>query len=175
MASVTRTETERLQELRSTREKAGRSSASNSQGRRNQTRSGPTQSLNQLDCRSPIVDYILVVNDTDAEIDKRLRGKSWPVNARTPHTRNIREGDRFVVYRGGKEGHMFIATAIAAGQVKDAHIPLRDSHVMKKPVSIGGLLDTLSIIKNPHHYGVYLVGGIVRINEVDYATITRAK
>lgn len=121
------------------------------------------------------MDYILVVNDTDAEIDKRLRGKSWPVNARTPHVGKIREADRFVVYRGGKEGRVFIATAVAAGQVKDAHIPLREVHVMKKPVNIGGLLDALSIIKNPDHYGVYLAGGIVRINEVDYAAIIGAE
>ncbi len=121
------------------------------------------------------MDYILVVNDTDAEIDKRLRGASWPVNPRTPHVKHIRDGDRFTVYRGGKEGRAFIATAVAAGQVKDEHIPLRKVRVMKKPVSIGGLLDALSIIKNPYHYGAYLASGIVKINEVDYAAIEKAE
>lgn len=119
--------------------------------------------------------YLLITSDTDEEIDRRLKTAKWPVYDRTPNAGKIREGDKFVVYRGGRNGHKFVALATAAGPAENGNIPLTDATMLKDQIQIGTLLTSLTFIKNPWNYGVYLVGGIKRIPRVDFDLITAAR
>lgn len=119
--------------------------------------------------------YLLITSDTDEEIEGRLKAAKWPVYDRTPNAGKINEGDKFVVYRGGRNGHKFVATAAAAGPAKDGNIPLTDAGMLEEHIQIGTLLTALSFIKNPWNYGVYLVGGIKRIPRADFDLITGSR
>lgn len=117
--------------------------------------------------------FLLVVNASDDEINRRFKEKTWSLYERTPHVKKLKKNDKIIIYRGGTNAHYFIGDAKIKSVILDEpqHICLDMMKRWKNPVMISTIMDRLSIIKKPEHYGVYLVGGIKQLTEEDFEYI----
>lgn len=115
--------------------------------------------------------FIFVFNDTDAEWDKRIKSKKWPVFAKTQFIDKLKKDDNIVFYRGGAEKHIFLGTAkvVKLEDSKEDKFVLIDSiDVWKNPVHIKKIYDRLELIRNKAVYGVYLAGGVKKLSQKDF-------
>lgn len=114
--------------------------------------------------------YILTINDTDAELQKRINANAWPVYSRTHNAKKLRSGDKVIFYRAGYNQHQFVGHATIQNDTTEQsrNIEFSSTHFWDTSIDIKSVYDKLNIIKNPKHYGVYLAGGIKKITAQDY-------
>ena len=118
--------------------------------------------------------FIFVINDTEIELDRRLFAKQWPFYENTNNVRNLKGGDKIVIYEAGLNKHRFVSDAeidSVTNTAKQKVINLRNVSKWKKFIDIKNIYENLEIIKKPEYYGVYLAGGIKRINPSDFELI----
>lgn len=126
-------------------------------------------------------------NEMSAEtIYQDLMGKSmWGLHPRTVLRAKIVAGDNIVFYVAGGEQH-FLGTAVASSSAyKDNEVAFNDPLMMRidltrinifdTPKPIKPLLNKLSFIKNPQHWGPYLMGGVRKVNNSDFLTIVQSE
>jgi len=143
--------------------------------------------------------FIFVVNDIRKEghflparevYDKLMRTGIWGINERTPNRRELLTGTKIVFYQAGKEGQKFIGTA----EISKNIYPLSEEEIVKRklqsvlfdgeyvillkniiswkqPKPIQDLVGRLDFIKKEKIYGVYLQGGVRKIEALDYKKI----
>ena len=143
--------------------------------------------------------FIFVVNDIRKEghflparavYDKLMQTGIWGINERTPNRRELLTGTKLVFYQAGKEGQKFIGTAeiskniyllseeeIAKRKLQSVlfdgeyAILLKNIISWKQPKPIQDLVGRLDFIKKEKIYGVYLQGGVRKIEALDYKKI----
>ena len=146
--------------------------------------------------------FVFIVNDAQG-VSKRLPARkiydqlmkirAWGIGERTPYRKNLRKGSRVVFYQAGKGGQRFIGTAAIASELRTMSakqaaecralgiepakydLDLSDVEVWKDSKSIVDMVQRLQFISNKDHYGVHFQGGVKRISEADYYTITDFK
>ena len=143
--------------------------------------------------------FIFVVNDIRKEgqflparevYDKLMQTGVWGINERTPNRRELLTGTKIVFYQAGKKGQTFIGTAeiskniyrlseeeIAKRKLQSVlfdgeyAILLKNIISWKQPKPIQDLVGRLDFIKKEKIYGVYLQGGVRKIEALDYKKI----
>ena len=121
--------------------------------------------------------WLFVINNTLEEFRNRIEKKSWPIYKRTPNRGNLWPGDFVVFYKAGKDGKRFLGKANLNSEAEKFNslnyaVKLKNITTWKKGVEITEILDDLLFIGNPKLWGNYLQGGVRRITERDYNTIT---
>jgi hypothetical protein len=143
--------------------------------------------------------FIFVVNDIRKEgyflsarevYDKLMATAIWGINERTPNRRELLAGTKIIFYQAGKGGQAFIGTAeisdsiyklseeeIARRKLQSVlfdgeyAIHLKNIISWKQPKPIQDLVGRLDFIKREKIYGVYLQGGVRKIDASDYQKI----
>ncbi len=143
--------------------------------------------------------FIFVVNDIRKEgyflsarevYDKLMATGIWGINERTPNRRELLAGTKIIFYQAGKGGQAFIGTA----EISDSIYKLSEEEIAKRklqsvlfdgeyaihlkniiswkqPKPIQDLVGRLDFIKREKIYGVYLQGGVRKIDASDYRKI----
>lgn len=119
--------------------------------------------------------WIFVINDADYVFKERMKNKTWPIFPKTQNRDNIGKGHKIVFYKAGKSGgQKFIGTAILASDVKsepgkmNSYVVLDEIIAWKAPVDIRGILEHLDFIKDKLNWGLYMQGGVKRIDKKDF-------
>lgn len=121
--------------------------------------------------------WILVINDTDKEFVRRMKNKVWPIFVHTHNRNNLKVGDKVVFYKAGIDGKKFIGTAKITSDLErttkiDYLVRLSDVKVWKKTIGIDDLINNLDFILDKQYWGRFLQGGVKKITEKDFLTIT---
>jgi hypothetical protein len=126
----------------------------------------------------------------------RLNNTVWGLNARTRHIRDLCPGSKALIYISGTKefSQHFIAQCKIAGRPRsvplelrekidaprgNGHqmpclcVPLAEIEVFNHPVSIRQMLEKLAVIKKPEQWWRYLQGGVIRISNRDFNTVSR--
>ena len=146
--------------------------------------------------------FVFIVNDAQGVsqrlparkiYDQLMKVRAWGIGERTPYRKDLRKGSRVVFYQAGKGGQRFIGTATIASALQPMSakqaaecralgiepakydLDLSDVEVWKDSKSIVDMVQRLQFISNKDHYGVHFQGGVKRISEADYYTITDFK
>lgn len=137
--------------------------------------------------------YILITSDYNQksayEIFKnRLREKKFPLYVRTPNLDTISIDDEILFYIAGKNlnAQSFVGKStisqiqISKELIVDADktknlvnrfLIFKDIELFKNSKKIKVILNELNFIKIKKHYGLYLLGGVVKINKDDFQKI----
>jgi hypothetical protein len=128
-------------------------------------------------------------------LQRRLADGRWPLNARTPHQRDLAAGDEIVFYVAGAdpEQSCFVGTGVVTGSRVQSDrtgsnvpswIGLAESKLFDVPVRLGAffadplqaapLISSLGFVKNKERWGTYFQGGVRRIPRDDFEQIIRA-
>jgi|APSaa5957512535_1039671.scaffolds.fasta_scaffold75676_2 hypothetical protein len=124
--------------------------------------------------------WVFVIRDEEIVFKKRIKQKMWPLYRGTKFQTFLEIGDKIVFYQAGLGGQIFLGTAEVKSEVKqipkkiDSYIDLDKINIWKKHPSIRNMVAKLSFIKNKEHWGLYLQGGILRMEKKDYTTIINA-
>ncbi len=124
--------------------------------------------------------WILVINDTNSEFEKRIEEKKWPIFTFTPNRKKLKTGDRIIFYKAGIEGKKFLGTAKLNSDLNietrlGYSISLTDIKIWKRPRSVEKLLDKLEFIRDRKAWGRFFQGGVIKINGKDYTIIANSK
>jgi predicted RNA-binding protein len=119
--------------------------------------------------------YLLIINNTEKELEQRLKSKKWPINEKTTFRGNMVQNDKIVIYQAGPNFHRFVATGIVKSFEHDTdhkYINL-DKIKIFSPVDIKSIYHEMNLIRNPKYYGAYLAGGVKNITEHDFNLIVK--
>lgn len=121
---------------------------------------------------------------------KLLECAYWPIFNRTRNKKVMKVDDEVAIYLGGAYNQMVIATAkigsieqwdrayartypLAMDGIPEVVLKLSDINILKQPIDIIERLDKLSFTpENRKKWGVAFMGGVRRINENDFQTMT---
>ena len=126
---------------------------------------------------------------TGGEIYRSLMShKVWGLHPRTANRANFKEGDHLVFYLGGQQLFLGTATATSGAYIDKTgesekwflnkgtyRVDLINIEEWDPPKPIKPLVKKLSFIRNPLHWGPYLQGGVRKIPEPDYKTISSSQ
>lgn len=128
-------------------------------------------------------------------LQRRLAVGRWPLNARTPHQRDLVPGDEIVFYVAGAdpERSCFVATGVVTGPRVESErcndrgaswiglarhrlfdVPVSLKTLFAKPLEVAPLIPSLAFVKNKERWGTYFQGGVRRIPRADFERIIRA-
>lgn len=123
--------------------------------------------------------WVFVIRDDKIVFEKRIKAEKWPLYPATKFRKYLKIGDKIIFYQAGKYGQQFLGTAEVKSKVKpipnkiDYYIDIDRIDIWKKQPSIRNIISKLSFIKNKGHWGLYLQGGILKMNRVDHAIILK--
>lgn len=124
--------------------------------------------------------------------DIRVANSFWVVNEHNRNFHRIKEGDKAIFYQCGSKGKQFLGRCLVSSQPErltqelkqlittqpsslfNHYVSLDDIEVWKNPKLLIPMLNKLSFIRNKHHWGSYLQGGLRNISESDYFTIANS-
>jgi len=140
--------------------------------------------------------YILVTYDYNNlkayDIYKnRIKEKKFPLYSRTPNLKIIKKNDEILFYIAGRKenSHSFVGKSIieeieiSKENLVDAdkitnlvsgYIIFKDVKEFKKIKKIKSILNELDFIVYKKNYGVYLLGGVIKISENDFKKILKS-
>jgi len=111
---------------------------------------------------------------------KRLENdKVWKIGERTANRKNIKKGDRALIYSSGEGNRDFVASGILGSEYMNdgrpiyGHAIFEEVTIFSNKVSLKSVLKNLDFVKNKDIYGSYFQSGIIRIGEKDYNTILK--
>ena len=121
-------------------------------------------------------------------IYRELMSKNvWGLHPRTAQRAKVVKGDNLVFYVAGVEQH-FVGTAVASSSTyfdeknkelfydeSTMQMDIEQINIFDTPKPIKPLLNKLSFIKNPQHWGPYLMGGVRKLNNTDFQTIVTSE
>ena len=149
------------------------------------------------------MNYIFNTNDsinTKAPflLEHRLKNKIWGLHKRTNWKSSIVSGDNLLFYIAGssKQKHHIVASAsvskvldkFSSQDLKkyvgdnmdfidfpDYKIELESITRFRNPVKVPSIMNKLNLFKKKNHkrWGVYLQGGVTRVNDSDYKFIMK--
>lgn len=123
--------------------------------------------------------WVFVIKDDELIFKKRIEHEKWPIFSGTKFRKFLEVGDSIIFYQAGKHGQKFLGTAKMKSEVKpipdrmDYYIELDKIDLWKKQPSIRGIVSKLSFIKNKMHWGLYLQGGVLKMDKKDHNTILK--
>ena len=119
--------------------------------------------------------FLLIISDTEKELERRLKSKKWPINEKTRFRGDMEENDKIVIYQAGPNLHRFVATAIVKSFENDSDQKFvrLDKIKIFPPVDIKSIYHDMNLIRNPKYYGAYLAGGVKNITEHDFKLIVK--
>ncbi len=123
--------------------------------------------------------WIFVIRDDYSVFNKRIEHKKWPIFHSTKLRTFLEIGDDIIFYQAGLEGQIFLGTAVLktiGEKISDEmtyFVDLEGIDIWKKQPSIRNLIKKLNFIKNKEHWGLNLQGGILKIDDKDYALILK--
>ena len=118
--------------------------------------------------------FLFTTNSDQTELEKRFSTKKWPFFFNTKNARNLKKGDKCIIYWAGIGNQKFIADAeilSVTDTTKIKEIKFSKISIWKKPFPIKKIYEKLDIIKQPKYFGVYLAGGIKNLSPKDFETI----
>jgi len=117
--------------------------------------------------------FLLIIKDTEEELEHRLKLKKWPINDKTKFRGDMKANDKIVIYQAGSNFHRFVATGIIKSfECENVHRFLNlDKIKILDPVDIKSIYHEMNLIRNPKYYGAYLAGGVKNITEHDFNLI----
>ena len=123
-----------------------------------------------------MTNWMFTINAEEREFERRIKDKQWAIYKRTPSRRSLRENDRIVFYKAGKDGQVFLGTARLTSYARKVNVitykvGLKNIKIWKKGAHIRKLADKLEIIKNPALWSNYIQGGVRRLSDKDYDLI----
>lgn len=87
----------------------------------------------------------------------------------------LKNGDKVIFYKAGKDGQKFIGTASIGSEIVpdnlDYYVTLYDVQVWKKPIGVPSILNEIQFIKNKSNWGLYFQGGVSHLPDADYHLI----
>lgn len=130
-------------------------------------------------------------------LSERMAQGLWPLNARTPHQRDLAPGDSVLIYAAASYGdpdrHCFLGSAQVVGSlvessrvesVAPAWLGLKNKTLFDVPVAhlrlfpcavpAQALLPSLSFVRNKAQWGSYFQGGIRKLPREDYDAVMAA-
>ena len=122
--------------------------------------------------------WIFVIKNTDEEFKRRMDRKVWPIYSYTVNRKKIQSGDVVAFYKAGEGNKVLLGTAETASAIKgkdgeiDYTVDLTNVAVWKKRVLMKPLVGKLDFVDNKEQWGRYMQGGVIRISEKDYNTIS---
>jgi peptide subunit release factor RF-3 len=119
--------------------------------------------------------FLLIISDTEKELEQRLKSKKWPINDRTRFQGTMNKNDKIIIYQAGKNFHRFVAEAVVKSfeQNTDGRFVNLDKIKTFVPIDIKSIYEEMNLIKNPRYYGVYLAGGVKNLTEHDFKLIVK--
>lgn len=113
------------------------------------------------------MNYLLIVNGSDAEINRRFHERIWSLYNEIAHAKELKKDDNMVIYRGSSHARHFIDDAkIKSMIIEDSrYIQLDNTSLWKKPVMIADITHKLSTIKKLKYCGACLVSRIKRLDQ----------
>ena len=126
---------------------------------------------------SKLVNWIFTTKLSDEELKQILKQKIWPIKETTRFRNYLATQDKVILYRGIPYGSKFACSFILkseAQKIADEKYELKisDAVLWKNPVLIEDHLDDLELIRYKKNWQRYLMGGIIRLSNKDYKTIT---
>jgi len=138
-----------------------------------------------------VVDHTIGRSRVMAEdvLRSRVKKKFWLLSDKSPHLKDIKEGDKVLFYVGGRKGKKFQGCAtvdkaprplseeqrrVMIDDYGGRHVYIvefRDVEFWKDERRIEDYLGLLSFIKNPKNWGAYLQKGVIKIDKGDYELI----
>lgn len=124
--------------------------------------------------------WIFVITEDEGVFKKRIESKSWPISRGTKHQTYLTKGDYIIFYHAGMDRKRFLGTATLKSSLKsipnkiDSYVEIGMIELLMPPLSIRDLLPDLKFIKNKDYWGLYLQGGIIKLDENDYSFILNA-
>jgi predicted RNA-binding protein len=137
--------------------------------------------------------YALITSDSKQNkaykiFQNRINEKKFPLYLRTPYLENIKKEDKVIFYIAGtsKDAQSFVAKSniktveivkeltVDADKHKNLvnrYLILENIIVFERAKQIRPIIEKLDFITNKLNYGVYLVGGVVKLNAKDFNTI----
>jgi len=120
--------------------------------------------------------WIFVVKSS-TDFTKRLEQRKWPIYNRTTNRNRLRAGDNVIFYLAGEDGKKFLGTARLGSGLKKAEqidylVDLDDIEIWEKHVKIHDVIEELEFIVYKRNWGVHFQGGVIRLSDKDYTTIT---
>jgi len=122
--------------------------------------------------------WIFVITEDRDELKKRFKEKSWPIYEKTRYRKELSEGDKVVVYHGGRFGGKKLVASFtvnsvlakAAGFLRYS-LGLSDLERWKKPIKVKEILGDLEFIRKKDNWGMYFQGGVIRLPSKSYKII----
>lgn len=122
-----------------------------------------------------MANWIFGSKTTPEIFEKRISGKKWPIFKHTPNKMKLKNGDKVIFYKAGKDGQKFIGTASIGSEIVpdnlDYYVTLYDVQVWKKPIGVPSILNEIQFIKNKSNWGLYFQGGVSHLPDADYHLI----
>jgi len=122
--------------------------------------------------------WMFTVHDSEHNnlFKKRIVEKKWPIFKRTPNRKSLREDDRIVFYKAGKDGQIFLGEAKLASEAIKIdlllyRVKLKDIKIWKKNPNIRNLVNQLHIIRDPDLWSNYIQGGTRELTDHDFELI----
>lgn len=122
--------------------------------------------------------WIFVIKNSDKEFHSRVKNKEWPIYNKTQNRKRLQIGDRLIFYKAGTDGQKFLGIATIGSNLKEkssftSSLDLNDIKIWKTPVEMKNAIKNLDFIKNKENWGNYFQGGVRRISDTDFDTITK--
>ena len=124
--------------------------------------------------------WIFVIRADESVFKKRIEQKKWPIFHATKFRVFLEICDNVIFYKAGEGGQKFMGTAVLKSQATpipdkvDYYVDMEKIDIWKNHPSIRNLIPDLGFIKNKDHWGLYVQGGVLRIEKNDYSTILKA-
>ncbi|MEO9276682.1 MAG: EVE domain-containing protein, partial [Nitrososphaera sp.] len=91
-----------------------------------------------------MANWIFGSKATPEVFEKRISGKKWPIFKHTPNKTRLKNGDKVVFYKAGKDGQKFIGTASIGSEIVpdnlDYYVTLYNIQFWKKPIEVPSIL-----------------------------------
>jgi len=120
--------------------------------------------------------WIFVMTGDDDEFLERTKMKKWPIHKRTNHRKKLRKGDKVLIYLAGPHRQKIVANAVLGSDVtengEEFSIVLSKINLWKNQILLKPLVNSLEFIKNKSKWGVSMQGGVVKITDNDFKTLS---
>jgi predicted RNA-binding protein len=115
----------------------------------------------------------------------RIIAKCWGVNDKNPHFRQLNKADKVIFYLTSEMAHIIIGKAVLSSnpifissEDKKKLVPFDPNYthiveldaieVFEPPRDLDLFIEDLSFIVNKEKWGIYFLGGIVKLSDNDY-------
>ena len=110
------------------------------------------------------------------EFLERIKMKKWPIHKRTNHRKKLRKGDKVLIYLAGPHRQKIVANVVLDSNITEngdeLSIGISNVNLWKNQILLKPHVESLEFIKNKSKWGVSMQGGVVRITDNDFKTLS---